>query len=169
VTGGKPFEATASAGAGVDGKGELVGSAPRESQSEVRPLHVAFPATPGCLRFVRTTLEGMGLPEELLQDATLLTNELVTNSIRHAGLGPDDLVDVTAEWSGASLRVIVRDGGPGTLPSGVVAGSIRPSPGGESGWGLYLVDKLASRWGTNLGGTAGFWFELEASRRSRGA
>jgi anti-sigma regulatory factor (Ser/Thr protein kinase) len=111
----------------------------------------------------------MGLPEELLQDATLLTNELVTNSIRHAGLGPDDLVDVTAEWSGASLRVIVRDGGPGTPPSGVVAGSIRPSPGGESGWGLYLVDKLASRWGTNLGGTAGFWFELEASRRSRGA
>lgn len=143
-------------------------SAPRESEIEVRPLHMAFPAAPGCLRFVRAGLGAMGLPEELLRDATLLTNELVTNSIRHAGLGPDDLIDVTAEWSGATLRVVVRDRGAGSLPPGMVAGSIRPAPGGESGWGLYLVDKLASRWGTNLGGTKGFWFELEQPRRRSG-
>lgn len=143
-------------------------SAPQESESEVRPLHVAFPATPGCLRFVRAALGGMGLPDELSRDATLLTNELVTNSIRHAGLGPDDLIDVTAEWSGATLRVVVLDGGAGSLPSRVVAGSIRPTPGSQSGWGLYLVDKLASRWGTNVGGTRGFWFELEEPRRRSG-
>jgi len=95
----------------------------------------------------------------------LLTTELVTNSIRHADLGPGDNVDVTAVWSGTVLRVIVRDSGSGAPPSDIVAGSIRPAPGGQSGWGLYLVDRLSTRWGTNLGGTVGFWFELEQPRR----
>jgi len=38
-----------------------------------------------------------------------------------------------------------------------VSGSIRPAPGAESGWGLYLVDRVASRWGTSA---HGYWFEL---------
>jgi anti-sigma regulatory factor (Ser/Thr protein kinase) len=106
----------------------------------------------------------MGLPDQVIGDATLLTTELVTNSIRHAGLGPDDYIDVTAAWSGTVLRVIVRDTGSAGPPPGIVAGSIRPSPGRQSGWGLYLVDQLATRWGTNLEGSAGFWFELEYPR-----
>jgi anti-sigma regulatory factor (Ser/Thr protein kinase) len=106
----------------------------------------------------------MGLPDQVARDGTLLTTELVTNSIRHAGLGPDDYIDVAAAWSGTVLRVIVRDSGSADLPSEIVAGPIRPLPGGQSGWGLYLVDKLATRWGTNLEGSAGFWFELEYPR-----
>jgi anti-sigma regulatory factor (Ser/Thr protein kinase) len=103
----------------------------------------------------------MGLPDQVIWEGTLLTTELVTNSIRHAGLGPDDYIDVAAAWSGTVLRVIVRDSGSAGPPSEIVAGSIRRSPGGQSGWGLHLVDKLATRWGTNLEGSAGFWFELE--------
>jgi anti-sigma regulatory factor (Ser/Thr protein kinase) len=126
------------------------------------PLRLRFPARPEYVMLFRRALAGMGLPGPTLEDASLLTSELVTNSIRHANLGPDDHVDVTATWSGAVLRVTVRDSGTGDgLPPGIVAGSIRPSPGGQSGWGLYLVDRLASRWGTSLGGSAGFWFELE--------
>jgi anti-sigma regulatory factor (Ser/Thr protein kinase) len=111
---------------------------------------------------IRRALKGMGLPDQATWESTLLTTELVTNSIRHAGLEAGDYIDVAATWSGTVLRVIVRDsrssGGP---PSAIVAGSIRPSPGSQSGWGLYLVDRLATRWGTNLEGSAGFWFELE--------
>jgi anti-sigma regulatory factor (Ser/Thr protein kinase) len=132
-----------------------------KSRGDVRPLHLSLSARPENLPGLRRALEGMGMSETMLRAAKLLTSELVTNSIRHADLGPDDLIDVTAEWKGDALRVVVRDPGPASLSSGIVAGSIRPSPGGQSGWGLYLVDRLASRWGTNLSGTVGFWFELE--------
>jgi anti-sigma regulatory factor (Ser/Thr protein kinase) len=138
-----------------------MGSASQEPQSQARPLRLRFPALPENLRLIRLALDGMGLPGQVLEDAVLLTNELVTNSIRHADLGPDDHVDVSAAWSGTVLRVIVRDSGSEGPPADIVAGSIRPSPGGQSGWGLFLVDKLSTRWGTNLGGTVGFWFELE--------
>jgi anti-sigma regulatory factor (Ser/Thr protein kinase) len=97
----------------------------------------------------------------LLQDAKLLATELVSNSILHADLDPGGVIEVTAVRSRNGLRVTVRDEGSASVPDHVVAGSIRPSPSGRSGWGLYLVDKLASRWGTNVGGRVGFWFELE--------
>jgi anti-sigma regulatory factor (Ser/Thr protein kinase) len=96
------------------------------------------------------------LPLPLAFDAQLLVSELVSNSVRHAGLGRDDLIRVTADWSGERLRVHVRDRGRPRRAS-LVVGSIRPAPGAESGWGLYLVDRLASRWGTSAGG---YWFEL---------
>jgi anti-sigma regulatory factor (Ser/Thr protein kinase) len=129
------------------------------------PLRLRFPARAENLGLIRRALRGLDLPERMLWDATLLTNELVTNSLRHAGLGPGDTVEVTATWSGTLLRVVVRDSGTASLPGDIVAGSIRPLPGAQSGWGLYLVDKLAARWGTNLGGSVGFWFELEETTR----
>lgn len=127
-------------------------------------LELRLRAAPENLRMIRRALEDMGLPDQVIWEGTLLTIELVTNSIRHAGLGPDDYIDLAAAWSGDVLRVIVRDSGSAGPPSEIVAGSIRPSPEGQSGWGLYLVDKLATRWGTNLEGSAGFWFELEYPR-----
>lgn len=142
-----------------------MGHASQETEGGARPLRLRFPARPENVSLIRRALDGMGLPDPVREDAVLLTTELVTNSIRHADLGPDDHVDVTASWSGTVLRVIVRDSGSGVPPSDIVAGSIRPSPGGQSGWGLYLVDRLSTRWGTNLGGTVGFWFELEQPRR----
>jgi len=45
-----------------------------------------------------------------------------------------------------------------------IAGSIRPDPGAESGWGLFIVNQLATRWGAIHDGGAGYWFELDASR-----
>jgi anti-sigma regulatory factor (Ser/Thr protein kinase) len=96
----------------------------------------------------------------MLADANLLVSELLSNSIRHSGLRPDEYVRVTADWSGNTLRVTVRDRSP-TSPPGPLTGSIRPSPGAESGWGLYLVDRTATRWGTIPGEGGGYWFELE--------
>ena len=104
----------------------------------------------------RRALSQLRLPLPLAFDAQLLVSELVSNSVRHAGLGRDDLIRVTAHWSGDRLMVHVRDGGRPRRAS-PVAGSIRPAPGAESGWGLYLVDRLASGWGTTAGG---YWFEL---------
>lgn len=131
----------------------------RRSEVDGSRLHLSVPAKPENLHRIRHALEGLGLPDVMLRDAMLLTTELVSNSVRHAGLQPDDVIDVSIVRSGPVLRVSVRDGGSWTPPERGVTGSIRPSPGAQSGWGLYLVDKLASRWGTH--GDGGFWFELE--------
>ncbi len=123
-------------------------------------LDVRVPAAPKAVSQVRQALADLGLPSVLLDDARLLTSELVTNSIEHAGLRPADQVRIRANWSGTRLRVDVDDGGKVAGPHGL-AGSIKPAPGAESGWGLYLVDRLANRWGTSSGR---YWFELEVEQ-----
>jgi anti-sigma regulatory factor (Ser/Thr protein kinase) len=141
-----------------------LGHPSEEPEGQAHRLDLRIRAEPENLGRIRRALVGMKLPDQVIREGTLLTSELVTNSIRHAGLGPDDYIEVAATWSGTVLRVIVRDSGSAGPAPEIVAGSIRPSPGGQSGWGLYLVDKLATRWGTNLEGSAGFWFEIEYPR-----
>jgi anti-sigma regulatory factor (Ser/Thr protein kinase) len=84
--------------------------------------------------------------------AGLLTSELVTNAIRHAGTAVELLARVNA-----SLRVEVTDGRP-ELPV-----RARDAPGfSVSGRGLCLVDELASRWGVlQDGASKTVWFELD--------
>lgn len=120
-------------------------------------LDVRVRATPGVVSGVRDALGRLEVPARLLGDACLLTSELVTNSIRHAGLRATDCIHVSARWSGRRLRVDVHDGGRLRGPPGE-SGAIRPHPSEESGWGLYLVERLASRWGRSRGR---YWFELE--------
>ncbi|HEV2685473.1 MAG TPA: ATP-binding protein [Actinomycetota bacterium] len=108
---------------------------------------------------VRRALEELDLPEDTLEEAQLLASELVSNSIRHAGLTRFDEVRVKATVSGRMLRVDVFDKSSGELHP--LAGSIRPAPGAESGWGLYLVDHIASRWGSTPGR---YWFQLDVSQ-----
>ena len=119
-------------------------------------MDLRLEATPETVDRARHALDGLGLPEGLLEDARLLVSELVSNSVRHAGLGPEDNIHVHVDWSGRLLRVSVRDRPDRRSPSVVAA--IRPAPGAQSGWGLYLVDRLATRWGADRDG--GYWFEL---------
>jgi anti-sigma regulatory factor (Ser/Thr protein kinase) len=122
-----------------------------------RRLDVRIPATHQAPGMARRALGRLALPLPLAFDAQVAVSELVSNSVRHAGLSPDDLIRVTADWSGTRLRVQVRDRRWGPRPIGV-SGSIRPVPGAESGWGLYLVEQFTSRWGTSA---SGYWFELQ--------
>ncbi|GAC1361839.1 MAG: hypothetical protein NVSMB32_01400 [Actinomycetota bacterium] len=128
----------------------------------LRAFDLQLPGRLEAAKAARLALEALHLPDSLRGTARLLTTEVVTNSVRHAGLGPQDLIRVRAEWSGTVLRVSVLD-----RPrdrSSTVVGAIRPSPTAESGWGLYLVDRLATRWGVN--GQGGYWFELAAGASS---
>lgn len=123
---------------------------------EVGRVDLKVPPTPSSLRDVREAMGGLSLPTPILDDVRLLVNELVTNSIQHAAMGPDDRIRVQARIGGGKLRVDVIDGGHGR--SRTEKGAIRPRPGAASGWGLYLVEILATRWGRGRGR---YWFELD--------
>jgi anti-sigma regulatory factor (Ser/Thr protein kinase) len=81
---------------------------------------------------------------------------VVTNAIRHGG-GDDALVRLRILEQDEHVRVEVRDPGAGFTPP-----DMDPDPERAGGWGLWLVEQLADRWGiSNQGGTC-VWFELPA-------
>jgi anti-sigma regulatory factor (Ser/Thr protein kinase) len=126
-------------------------------------LDLRVSAVPKRVSEVRRAFGELPLPTPQLADARLLATELVTNCIRHAGLRPDDLIHVRVQLSGRRLRVDVIQGDRGGRPQ-PVAGAIRPAPGAESGWGLYLVERISTRWGHGRGR---YWFELELGRQAK--
>jgi len=123
----------------------------------VDSLHLTLPATPASIAAARRALaplrEDVGDP--VFRDLRLLVSEVVTNAIRHAEhRGEVRLVVVPLD---GVLRVEVHDGGVGFLPDPEPS----PAPDKAAGWGLYLVDKLTRRWGTERSPDAHVWFELE--------
>jgi anti-sigma regulatory factor (Ser/Thr protein kinase) len=52
--------------------------------------------------------------------------------------------------------VEVADDGPGFEPRPQT-----PDQDSRSGWGLYLVDQLADRWGVTRSEAGGAWFEID--------
>jgi anti-sigma regulatory factor (Ser/Thr protein kinase) len=95
------------------------------------------------------------LDPRVFDDLRLLVSELVTNSLRHAGLSGHDEIRLRVQLTDDSVRVEVVDRGPGFTPQ-----QPRPSLYQESGWGLFLVRQLASRWGFRGDPATCVWFEL---------
>ena len=108
---------------------------------------------PGQARSALQALNGE-LDHELAADIRLLVSELVTNSVRHTGSAD---IELEVWRSDEVVHVDVRDHGAGFEVSG------SPQPGDASGWGLFMVDRLADRWGVQTNGDTHVWFEL--SRR----
>lgn len=116
-----------------------------------RPEHVAT-----ARQFVIATL---GDDNPLADTASLLTSELVTNSLQHSNSTYDGaILAVGAARATHWLRIEVVDDGAPTLPT-----LRQPTLDDESGRGLALVDSLSTRWGTqrtDAGTTT--WFEITA-------
>ena len=101
-------------------------------------------------------LEGVLSPEKL-EDVRLVVSELVTNSVRHAGLSPDEQISVAVVISDRSVRGMVCDPGPGfEKPS-----APRPRTDLSGGWGLPIVERISDRWGVERNGCACVWFEID--------
>ena len=99
---------------------------------------------------------GSGLPEGVVSDVELLTSEVVSNAVRHANLDPSQEI-VLRIVSDGYVRVEVADPGPPFEAKRRRRGS------GSSGWGLFLVDALATSWGVEPEGAGKkVWFELGA-------
>jgi anti-sigma regulatory factor (Ser/Thr protein kinase) len=100
------------------------------------------------------------VPAAVRSDVLLLVTELVANAVRHAGVGPDQFLQVELRRWPQRLRVEVVD------PGGHFARVRRRSRADDSGgWGLVLVERIAAQWGVDHGesGTC-VWFEVEFER-----
>ncbi|WP_406196377.1 SpoIIE family protein phosphatase [Streptomyces sp. NBC_01017] len=114
--------------------------------------------------FVRDTLQGWGFAD-IVDDAVVLTSELVTNAVVHAGTS----ADVLCLRSDDGVRVEVADRYPEReIPlqgSPVNMGS----PDREGGRGLQLCAALAGHWGVEYTPThKQVWFQLDLPERPVG-
>jgi anti-sigma regulatory factor (Ser/Thr protein kinase) len=118
--------------------------------------------TPAAAReIVRAALTEVGLTE-LMDEALLLTTELATNGVVHAGTDID--VEVVADRD--ELTVTVTDFAEG-LPTRTTPNGVEITEGGR---GMLLVDHFATSWGTTHHSAGkGVWFRLTRSRRLVGA
>ncbi len=146
-------------------------------------ISVSLPAEPRSLPEARRALDPLEecVDAPMLEDMRLLVTELVTNSVRHAETGQDARVELNVRVAPDVVRVEVTDEGSGfrperraadrrSAPSRDYAGPERRSDQGEpelrvGGWGLYLVESLATRWGVRRGDRVRVWFELDRTAR----
>jgi anti-sigma regulatory factor (Ser/Thr protein kinase) len=94
------------------------------------------------------------LGKRALEDVRLLVTELITNALRHGSLSAGDKVSVRASVQGGVVRIEVTDPG----KDGEIAPR-EPGPRG-GGYGLYLVEMLAKRWGVERHNGTTVWCEL---------
>ncbi|MFB4297680.1 SpoIIE family protein phosphatase [Actinomadura sp. NTSP31] len=101
--------------------------------------------------FVRDRLAG-GVPQDVVCTTELLVSELVTNAVLHtrSEIG----VSVRSLGGTVHARVVDREPRRGLVPR-------RRHPYTDTGRGLYLVERLASRYGADTGEKSkAVWFEL---------
>ena len=107
----------------------------------------------------RSLLSQLGgqLAEATAADLALIISELVTNSVIHANVGPDQTLTVECTALPDRLRLTVTDPGSRCQPH------LRPRDSDAAGgYGLTIVAALASSWGVvrdDMGATS-VWCEL---------
>ena len=118
-------------------------------------------------KFVRDTLcswldAGSGTAADaaadggLVDDAVLLTSELVTNAVVHAGTQ----VQVTCKLAAGAVEVVVRDSHPARMVPGPAPDDTVPAER-TGGRGLLLPSALAAAWGVSYGTDAkAVWFRM---------
>lgn len=136
-------------------------------------LHVRLPVETESVSAAHHCIFGIApaLDPETLDDVRLLISELVTNAIRHAGLTPEDWIELVVDVGSDQVRVEVRDPGPGFDPARLpvpkrarhCAELHMEDLGGpyRGGWGLEFLRRIASRWGVERNGLTSVWFEVD--------
>jgi anti-sigma regulatory factor (Ser/Thr protein kinase) len=93
------------------------------------------------------------LDPPLMETLRLLVTELVTNSVRHTAA---DSLTLRVAVGKAAVLTEVADTGPGFDPE-----CVQQAGDDNTGWGLFLVERLASSWGVKHDGSSKrVWFEL---------
>jgi anti-sigma regulatory factor (Ser/Thr protein kinase) len=123
---------------------------------EHRTTFVLAPEAASQARAVVNAELGPAVSTKVLEDATLLVSELVTNAVRHAPRAGSPEIELRLKLDPERVRVVVSDPG-----AGFVAGPRLPTASESTGWGLYLVDRIADRWGVISKNRSEVWFEID--------
>lgn len=117
-----------------------------------------FPPDLNCVgevrRFVRRTLDAVGISDDRIFECQLVADELATNSVCHAGTA----FSVAVELTDTFIRIAVRDDSS--------AEPVRRDPNVEatSGRGLMLVSGTSQSWGmVPLGVGKETWADVKSS------
>ncbi len=134
---------------------------PNSAGTDEKRISLELTADSDAAAFARRALveRDGSIPPTIREDVLLLMTELVTNAVRHAGVGPERSLSVEIRWRPGRVYVEVID--PGTTPFD------RPGePSSQGGFGLMLVEEIADRWGVDrtASGTT-VWFELRGERK----
>jgi anti-sigma regulatory factor (Ser/Thr protein kinase) len=123
--------------------------------------------------FVRDTLQSWELTgrsdeqDALVDDAILLTSELVTNAVLHAGTPVQVTCRIVGDEPDGAVEIAVLDRRPGQLRPDLPHS---PAEAAErtNGRGLQLPAKLASAWGVTYAGAAkAVWFRISLAGPGR--
>jgi anti-sigma regulatory factor (Ser/Thr protein kinase) len=141
----------------------LTGTATPRPSITVR-LHGGTGAPLRARSSVLPQLEGQ-LTEIAVADVALIVSELVTNSVVHANVGPDQTLTVECASLADRLRITVTDPGARLKPH-----LRRPDHDVAGGYGLAIVASLSLAWGVvrNSVGTTSVWCELPLDRALSG-
>ncbi len=143
---------------------------PVADPGEVEALTLTFPASAEAPQLARRSLDRFekSLDGDRLYELRLLVTELVTNSVRHAGLGPTDSIEFEVAVTSDRTRIEVSDRGQGfdeasarTVQEGEDAADDPVLAARGSGWGFHLLEQLSDRWGIARQGGTRVWFEVD--------
>ena len=122
---------------------------------DAQTLELTLPSEPGSVARARTEVCKAiepDLEDGQVETLRLLVSEVVTNAVRHGNSTSD--VELNARWN-SEVRVEVSDHGEGFTPVPRMGAFDEPG-----GFGLYLVGRLAHRWGVETNASTRVWFVL---------
>ncbi len=129
-------------------------------------------------RFVRDTLRSWELTgnsddqsdrDALVDDTVLLTSELVTNAVLHAGTPVQVTCRLLGDGSEGAVEIAVLDRGPDQLRPDMPHTTAEAAER-TNGRGLQLPSELASAWGVTYARAAkAVWFRMDLPGRGRRA
>ena len=122
---------------------------------DAHTLDLTLPPEAGSIAEARTRLCEAIAPEfgeYEVERLRLLVSEVVTNAVRH-GDGTEPL-ELHATWND-EVRIEVSDHGGGFTPTPRLGALDEPG-----GFGLYLIGRLADRWGVETDDGTTVWFVL---------
>jgi anti-sigma regulatory factor (Ser/Thr protein kinase) len=136
------------------------------SIKQPRTVNKHLVAEPQAAAAARRQLEALWgeLDRDELNITSLLTTELIANSVLHAETAERSVVRLRVEVTDETVRVEVCDEGAGFTPPD----NWERDPT-DGHWGLQLVDAMADRWDVTTGAGTAVWFEIDRASSATAA